>query len=99
VTNSYSSQFEDLVQYNDGFKTKLIGTPQQIADRILLLKALGVNIVLTAYLHYDEEIAAFGEKVLPLVRKLEAEGRGKDASYEIELTGDVYREKKAEGTA
>lgn len=26
------SKFEDLVQYNDGFKTKLIGTPEQIVD-------------------------------------------------------------------
>ena len=91
-----NSKFEDLVQYNDGFKTKLIGTPEQIADRILLLKSLGVNILLTAFLHYDEEIQQFGEQVLPLVRKLEAEGRGKDVDYEIELTGDVYREKKAE---
>ncbi|KAG9185936.1 alkanesulfonate monooxygenase [Alternaria panax] len=31
------SKLEDLVQYNDGFKTKLIGTKEQIADRILLL--------------------------------------------------------------
>ncbi|KAK5110651.1 hypothetical protein LTR62_005691 [Meristemomyces frigidus] len=28
------SKFEDLVQYNDGFKTKLIGTKEQIAERI-----------------------------------------------------------------
>ena len=84
-------QFEDLVQYNDGFKTKLIGTPEQIADRILLLKSLGISILLTAFLHYDDEIAAFGKTVLPLVRRLEAEGRGKDEAYEIKLTGDVYR--------
>lgn len=89
-----NSKFEDLVQYNDGFKTKLIGTPEQIADRILLLKSLGVDILLTAFLHYDEEIQQFGEDVLPLVRKLEAAGRGKDVDYEINLTGDVYRERK-----
>lgn len=41
-----NSKFEDLVQYNDGFKTKLIGTPEQISERILLLKSLGVNILL-----------------------------------------------------
>ena len=29
-----NSKFEDLVQYNDGFKTKLIGTKHQIAERI-----------------------------------------------------------------
>ena len=28
------SSFEDLVQYNDGFRTQLIGTPEQIAERI-----------------------------------------------------------------
>lgn len=88
-----NSKFEDLVQYNDGFKTKLIGTPAQIADRILLLKSLGVDILLTAFLHYEDEIQQFGEQILPLVRKLEAEGRGKDEAYEISLTGDVYRAK------
>ena len=89
-----NSKFEDLVQYNDGFKTKLIGTPEQIADRILLLKSLGINILLVAFLHYDDEIQQFGEQVLPLVRKLEADGRGNDEAFEISLTGDVYREKK-----
>lgn len=89
-------QFEDLVQYNDGFKTRLIGTPQQIADRILLLKSLGIDIILTAFLNYDSEIEQFGTKVITLVRKLEAEGRGKDEEHEIKLTGDVYRGKKSE---
>lgn len=89
-----NSKFEDLVQYNDGFKTKLIGTQEQVVDRILLLKSLGVNILLTAFLHYDEEIERFG-KVIDAVREKEKEGRGKDEKYEIELTGDVYREKQS----
>ena len=88
------SKFEDLVQYNDGFKTKLIGTKEQIADRILLLKSLGADILLTAFLHYDEEIEQFGREVLPLVRALEKQGRGKDEQYEIGLMGDVYRARK-----
>ncbi|OJD36028.1 alkanesulfonate monooxygenase [Diplodia corticola] len=88
------SAFEDLVQYNDGFKTKLIGTKEQVADRILLLKSIGVDILLTAFLHYEEEIRAFGETVLPLVRRLEKQGRGRDSEFEIRLTGDVYRERK-----
>lgn len=88
-----NSKFEDLVQYNDGFKTKLIGTKEQIADRILLLKLLGVDIILTAFLHYEEEIELFGKTVLPLVRELEKQGRGKDEEYEIRLTGDVYRKR------
>ncbi|KAF2720879.1 bacterial luciferase-like protein [Polychaeton citri CBS 116435] len=88
-----NSKFEDLVQYNDGFKTKLIGTKEQIVDRILLIKSLGVDILLTAFLHYDEEIEQFGRVILPLVREKEKQGRGKDADYEIRLTGDVYRKK------
>ena len=47
-----------------------------------------------AFLHYDEEIQQFGDQILSLVRKKEAEGRGKDEEYEVKLTGDVYREKK-----
>ncbi|MBD9518037.1 dimethylsulfone monooxygenase SfnG [Pseudomonas sp. PDM22] len=69
--NWAKSSFEDLVQYNDGFKTNLIGTPQQIAERIVALKAVGVDLVLTGFLHFQEEVRYFGEKVLPLVRELE----------------------------
>ena len=93
-----NSKFEDLVQYNDGFKTKLIGTLEQVVDRILLLKSLGVNILLVAFLHYDEELDTFG-RVIEAVREKEKEGRGKDENFEIGLTGDVYREKKAKGSA
>ncbi|SDB93033.1 dimethylsulfone monooxygenase SfnG [Paraburkholderia lycopersici] len=66
------STFEDLVQYNDGFRTNLIGTPQQIAERIVELKAVGVDLVLAGFLHFIEEVEYFGKKVLPLVRELES---------------------------
>ncbi|ROH84472.1 dimethyl sulfone monooxygenase SfnG [Pseudomethylobacillus aquaticus] len=71
--NWAKSTFEDLVQYNDGFKTNLIGTPRQIAERIIALKAVGVDLILTGFLHFQEEVAYFGEHVLPLVRELEAD--------------------------
>ena len=71
--NWAKSTFEDLVQYNDGFRTNLIGTPQQIAERIIELKKVGVDLVLSGFLHFIEEVEYFGEKVLPLVRKLEAQ--------------------------
>lgn len=77
--NWAKSSFEDLVQYNDGFKTNLIGTPQQIAERIVALKAVGVDLVLAGFLHFQEEVAYFGEKVLPLVRALEAKTLAKAA--------------------
>jgi len=69
--NWAKSTFQDLVQYNDGFKTNLIGTPQQIAERIVALKAVGVDLVLSAFLHFQEEVEYFGRHVLPLVRELE----------------------------
>ena len=70
--NWAKSTLEDLVQYNDGFRTNLIGTPQQIAERIIELKRIGVDLVLSGFLHFIEEVEYFGEKVLPLVRELEA---------------------------
>lgn len=69
--NWAKSTFEDLVQYNDGFKTNLIGTPVQIAERIVALKAVGVDLILSGFLHFIEEVEYFGEHVLPLVRELE----------------------------
>ncbi len=65
-----NSSFEDLVQYNDGFKPRLIGTPEQIAQRIQEYEAVGVDILLTGFLHFIEEVEAFGWHVRPLVREL-----------------------------
>jgi dimethylsulfone monooxygenase len=70
--NWAKSGFEDLVQYNDGFRSNLIGTPQQIAQRILDLKDAGADLILLAFLHFHEEVAYFGEHIIPLVRELEA---------------------------
>ncbi|MCF9035228.1 dimethylsulfone monooxygenase SfnG [Acinetobacter nectaris] len=69
--NWAKSSFEDLVQYNDGFKTNLIGTPEQIAERIVDLKNVGVDLILSGFLHFIEEVEYFGKKILPLVRRLE----------------------------
>ena len=66
------STLKDLVQYNDGFRTNLIGTPAQIAERIVALKALGVDLVLCGFLHAQEEARFFGRRVMPLVREMEA---------------------------
>lgn len=71
--NWAKSTFEDLVQYNDGFKTNLIGTPQQVAERIVALKQVGVDLILAGFLHFIEEVEYFGEKVVPLVRELETQ--------------------------
>ena len=63
--------FGDLVQYNDGFRTGLIGTPEQVAERIVEHKKVGIDFVLTGFLHVREEVERFGREVIPLVRELE----------------------------
>lgn len=73
--NWAKSSFEDLVQYNDGFKTNLIGTPDQIAERIVALKEAGVDLALLAFLHFQEEVQYFGAHIIPRVRALEAARR------------------------
>jgi FMNH2-dependent dimethyl sulfone monooxygenase len=74
------SEFKDLVQYNDGFRTGLIGTPEQVARRIVEYRKRGVGLILGGFLHFQEEIDYFGKKVLPIVRELEAD-LGADAVY------------------
>ena len=71
--NWAKSSFEDLVQYNDGFKTNLIGTPLQIAQKIIELKQQGVDLVLCAFLHFIEEVEYFGKYVMPLVQEMQQE--------------------------
>ena len=69
--NWAKSTFEDLVQYNDGFKPGLTGTPRQIARRIIEYKKAGVDLLLLGFLHFQEEVEFFGREVIPLVRELE----------------------------
>ena len=70
------SDFADLVQYNDGFKTGLVGTPEQVARRIVDYKKVGVDLLLLGFLHVKEEVERFGRDVIPLVRELEAQESG-----------------------
>jgi len=71
--NWAKSSFTDLVQYNDGFRSNLIGTPEKVAQRILDLKDAGAELILLGFLHFQEEVEFFGRHVIPLVRQLEAE--------------------------
>lgn len=66
------SDFRDLVQYNDGFRTGLVGTPEQVAERMIEFKRRGVDLFLLGFLHFQEEVEHFGREVLPIVRELEA---------------------------
>ncbi|RUM25852.1 dimethyl sulfone monooxygenase SfnG [Rhizobium vallis] len=70
--NWAKSTFQDLVQYNDGFRSNLIGTPEQVAERIIGHKRAGADLILLGFLHFQEEVEYFGKHVLPIVRELEA---------------------------
>lgn len=67
------SEFRDLVQYNDGFRTGLIGTPEQVARRVLAYRRAGVDLLLLGFLHVREDVERFGREVIPIVRELERE--------------------------
>ncbi|KAA3521016.1 dimethyl sulfone monooxygenase SfnG [Agrobacterium tumefaciens] len=69
--NWAKSSFEDLVQYNDGFRSNLIGTPRQVAERVVNLKRAGADLILLGFLHFQKEVEYFGKHVIPLVRELE----------------------------
>lgn len=70
-----NSNFEDLVQYNDGFRTGLIGTAEQVADRIRQYYEVGVDLILGGFLHYTDDLPAFGRDVIPLVHQIETRRR------------------------
>jgi FMNH2-dependent dimethyl sulfone monooxygenase len=70
-----NSNFEDLVQYNDGFKSGLIGTAEQVAQKIRQYYEVGVDLILGGFLHYSDDLPAFGRTVIPLVRQLDTKRR------------------------
>ena len=87
------SSFEDLVQYNDGFRTQLIGTPEQIAERIVAYRKRGVDLFLGGFLHFQEEIEYFGARVLPLVREIEdseADSEGEPSLARVRFTTRLH---------
>lgn len=65
------AELHDLVQWNNGFRTGLIGTKEQIVERIRQLDDIGIDIVLMSALNYTEDLPQFGEEILPLIREAE----------------------------
>jgi FMNH2-dependent dimethyl sulfone monooxygenase len=62
------SDFANRVQPNDGFKTRLIGTPQQVRARIQEYKKVGVDLILAGFLDYEHDLARFGHDVIAPLR-------------------------------
>jgi FMNH2-dependent dimethyl sulfone monooxygenase len=58
---------EDYSVSNRGLRAGLVGTPEQIADRIREFEAVGVDLLLLQCSPQLEEMERFAEEVIPLV--------------------------------
>ena len=47
-------------------------TPEQVAERIRQYYEVGVDLILCGFLHYTNDLPAFGQSVIPLVQEIEA---------------------------
>lgn len=69
------SQLEQQVKLNDysvsnrGLRPNLIGTPEQIAERIIAFEDAGVDLLLLQFSPQLEEMERFSKKVMPLVEE------------------------------
>jgi FMNH2-dependent dimethyl sulfone monooxygenase len=60
---------EDYSVSNRGLKAGLVGTPEQIAERIVAFENAGATLLLLQFSPQLEEMERFGEAVIPLVRQ------------------------------
>jgi FMNH2-dependent dimethyl sulfone monooxygenase len=58
---------EDYSVSNRGLKSGLVGTPEEIAERILAFERAGVELLLLQFSPQAEEMERFAEEVMPLV--------------------------------
>lgn len=57
---------EDYSVSNRGLKSGLVGTPEQLAERVLEFERAGVDLLLLQFSPQDEEMERFAEQVIPL---------------------------------
>ena len=58
---------EDYSVSNRGLRAGLVGTPEQVADRIRGLEGAGVDLLLLQFSPQLEEMERFAETVMPLL--------------------------------
>lgn len=74
VSKSHLDTAVDLKDYsvsNRGLRADLVGTPDQVAEKILRFSKVGVSTLLLQFSPNLPELARFGEEVIPRVRRLE----------------------------
>jgi len=54
---------------NRGLRAGLVGTPEQVAERILAFEEAGVNLLLLQFSPQHEEMERFAAEVIPLVQR------------------------------
>jgi dimethylsulfone monooxygenase len=59
---------QDYSVSNRGLRPNLVGTPQQVAERILAYEEVGVNLLLLQFSPHLEEMERFAREVMPLVK-------------------------------
>ncbi|MGD6966259.1 LLM class flavin-dependent oxidoreductase [Rossellomorea vietnamensis] len=62
-------QLQDYSVSNRGLRPNLIGTPEQIADRILQYENAGLDLLLLQFSPQLEEMERFSKQVMPLVEE------------------------------
>ncbi|WP_102693005.1 LLM class flavin-dependent oxidoreductase [Rummeliibacillus pycnus] len=62
-----ATTISDYVANNEGFRTGLIGSYEQVAQRLKELEAIGIEKVLVAFRHPTDELPTFFEHVVPKV--------------------------------
>lgn len=62
---------EDYSVSNRGLRSGLVGTPEQVAERVLEFERAGADLLLLQFSPQLEEMERFAEEVIPLVREAE----------------------------
>jgi dimethylsulfone monooxygenase len=71
IANTQMEQRVSLEDYsvsNRGLRAGLVGTPQQVAERIRAFEDAGIDLMLLQFSPQLEEMERFSEQVMPLVR-------------------------------
>ena len=52
-----------------GGVARIVGSPEQVAEQLVEISAAGLDGVAMAFVDQDEDLAFFGETVMPLLRE------------------------------
>nr|WP_019619732.1 LLM class flavin-dependent oxidoreductase [Gulosibacter faecalis] len=63
---------EDYSVSNRGLRPNFVGTPEQVARRILEFERVGLDVLLLQFADPEGDLVRFGEQVIPLVEELRA---------------------------